>query len=119
MFIQHDALTNFNVDDSPVLIPSPPPCPCNMHLKRTKIAPRLHLLGVGGSVPGFQNGEKIWDGFPYKTYNEMDADLHKLLDPVFFEDTSNLTAEDSVILMTHSGPAESGVYVCIVLSRDH
>lgn len=56
----------------------------------------------------------IWEGFPYTNYSEMDADVHKLLDPVFFEDTSCLSANDAVILMTHVGPAESGM--CIIHS---
>ena len=115
--LQHDALTNFKVaEGSLTLLPSPPSFPCNVHMKRTTIAPRLHLLGLGGSVPGYQNNEKIWDGFPYKTCAEMDADLHKLLDPLFFADTSDLIPEDCVILMTHSGPAESGVCVVCVCS---
>jgi Icc-related predicted phosphoesterase len=104
----HDALSTFKVsEDSPTFVPSPPPFPCNMHLKRAVIAPKLHLLGLGGSVPGYQEGEMIWDGFPYKTNAEMDADVHKVLDPVFFEDTSCLSDDDCVILMTHVGPAES------------
>ena len=110
--LQHDAITNYkDAEITPSLVPSPPSFPCNMHLKRTSIAPHLHLLALGGSVPGYQGGEHLWDGFPYKTYAEMDADLHKLLDPVFFEDTSDLTPEDCVILMTHSGPAECGMCV--------
>ncbi|CAI8056082.1 hypothetical protein GBAR_LOCUS30551 [Geodia barretti] len=104
----HDVLPVFKVgEDSPPLVPSNPPFPCNMHMKRTTIAPNLHLLGLGGSVPGYQGGEMIWEGFPYRNYSEMDSDVHKLLDPVFFEDTSCLAANDAVILMTHVGPAES------------
>ena len=116
--LQHDAITNYkDAEITPSLVPSSPSFPCNMHLKRTSIAPHLHLLALGGSVPGYQGGEHLWDGFPYKTYAEMDADLHKLLDPVFFEDTSDLTPEDCVVLMTHSGPAECGMcYVCILAS---
>ena len=56
----------------------------------------------------------IWEGFPYRNYSEMDSDVHKLLDPVFFEDTSCLAANDAVILMTHVGPAESGTYNSIL-----
>ena len=109
--LQHDVLPVFKVgEDSPPLVPSNPPFPCNMHMKRTTIAPNLHLLGLGGSVPGYQGGEMIWEGFPYRNYSEMDSDVHKLLDPVFFEDTSCLAANDAVILMTHVGPAESGIY---------
>jgi Icc-related predicted phosphoesterase len=104
----HDALPLFDVsEDSPTLVPSPPPFPCNMHLKRAVIAPKLHLLGLGGSVPGYREGKKVWDSFPYKTHAEMDADAHKLLDPVFFEDTSCLSDDDCVVLMTHNGPADS------------
>ena len=113
--LQHDVLPVFKASEvSPTLIPSQPSFPCNMHLKRTTIAPSLHLLGLGGSVPGYQGGEMIWEGFPYTNYSEMDADVHKLLDPVFFEDTSCLSANDAVILMTHVGPAESGM--CILHS---
>ena len=107
---QHDVLPVYKeAEETPTLLPTPPPSPCNMHMKQTTIAPKLHLLGLGGSVPGYRAGEMIWEGFPYKEYSDMDKDVHKLLDPVFFDDTSSLSADDGVILMTHVGPADSGM----------
>lgn len=73
------------------------------------IAPHLCLMGQGGSVPGFRAGKQVplWDGFPYRTDEEMGKDLRALLDPVFLSEPSSVGKEDTVILMTHNGPSDS------------
>ena len=72
------------------------------------MAPGLHLLGIGGSVPGYMNGQHHWDGYPYAKDENMAKDLNKLLEPVFYDDSSTLKPEDAVIFMTHCGPDQSG-----------
>ena len=71
------------------------------------IAPCLHLIGHGGSIPGFRGGKQVWDGFPYQSDEAMGEDLQALLDPIFLSELSSVGKEDSVILMTHNGPSES------------
>jgi len=71
-------------------------------MKQVTLAPNLHLVGFGGSVPGFQNRKKVWDGFPFRDDHEYGRDLGRLVDSVFSKDT--LSPSDAVILMTHGGP---------------
>lgn len=80
--------------------------PNNVHLGKVQLAPHLLLMGLGGSVPGHQHGQHKWDGFPYQHENEMAGNLTYLVDPVFFTDPPSLGPEDSVLFMTHNGPAE-------------
>ena len=101
--MQHDAPATFETERS-----STDDFPCNVHLKRVKVAPKLHLLGLGGSVPGYLNGKHHWDGYPYTTDSDMAKDLTKLLDPVFYDESSTLKPEDAVIFMTHCGPHQVG-----------
>ncbi|XP_064405330.1 uncharacterized protein LOC135350462 isoform X2 [Halichondria panicea] len=93
----HDAITTFSTEGQDT-----DTSPCNVHMRRVTIAPNLELLGLGGSVPGFRKGQKVWDGFPYLTDQEYSDDLSQLLDPVF--GTQTLKETDAVIFMTHSGP---------------
>ncbi len=95
--IQHDAITTFSTEGQDT-----DTSPCNVHMRRVTIAPNLELLALGGSVPGFRKGQKVWDGFPYLTDKGYSDDLSQLLDPVF--GTGMLKETDAVILMTHSGP---------------
>ena len=78
-------------------------------MRQVCIAPNLHLFGIGGSIPGYQEGKHLWDGFPYKTEAEYAKDLTKLLDDGFISESSSLTPQDAVILMTHSGPDKSSM----------
>lgn len=100
--LQHDSPVAFETENSPA-----DDFPCNVHLKRATIAPGLHLLGLGGSVPGYRNGKHHWDGYPYSSDEEMGKDLNKLLEPVFYSDSSPLKPSDAVIFMTHAGPDQS------------
>ena len=76
-------------------------------MRIVQIAPRLHLVGHGGSIPGFRDGKQVWDGFPYRSDEAMGDDLQALLNPIFLSELSSVGKEDSVILMTHNGPSES------------
>lgn len=74
------------------------------------VAPGLHILGAGGSIPGFRNGKKYWNSFPYESDEEFAKDLTMILDPFFFPEGSSsspLGEKDAVILMTHNGPDQS------------
>lgn len=101
---------NHDVPKTYVLDSKPSP-PCNVHLRCLSIAPNLYVAGLGGSVPGYQDGKKLWDGFPYRNQEEMGVDLNKLLDPLMKSETSPLTEDDQLILMTHCGPTESSTTI--------
>ena len=70
------------------------------------VAPHLSLVAIGGSVPGYRNGEKHWDSFPYSDDSAFAADLDKVLNPVF-DDETVLEQRDAVVVMTHNGPDQS------------
>ena len=76
-------------------------------MRMVSIAPHLCLVGHGGSIPGFRNGQQVWDGFPYQSDEQMGKDLRTLLDPAFLSEPSSVGKEDTVILMTHNGPSDS------------
>ncbi len=97
--LQHDVITTYSVSASME-------SPVNVHLRCVEIAPALHLVGAGGSVPGYRNGAQCWDSFPYPSDEAFAADLTKILDPVFMEEGA-LSHTDAVILMTHNGPDQS------------
>ena len=80
--------------------------PVNVHLRCVRIAPGLHLVGAGGSVPGYRNGTQCWNSFPYPNDDAFAADLAKVVDPVFMEE-GTLGPTDAVIMMTHNGPDQS------------
>ena len=79
-----------------------------MHLRKVQIANKLHLLGLGGSVPSFCEGKQHWEGFPYTTDKEFGVELAELLDPVIQDESTPL--EESYIIMTHDGPNCSSEY---------
>lgn len=83
----------------------PPVYPLNVHSRKVTIAPKLHLLGFGGSVPAFQDGKELWKGFPYNSDAEFAKPLSEFLDPILEEEMVSLV--DTYILMTHVGPAKS------------
>ncbi|XP_064394727.1 uncharacterized protein LOC135341964 isoform X2 [Halichondria panicea] len=99
----HDVITTYSVSASME-------SPVNVHLRCVEIAPALHLVGAGGSVPGYRNGAQCWDSFPYPSDEAFAADLTKILDPVFMEEGA-LSHTDAVILMTHNGPDQSSTTV--------
>ena len=101
--LQHDSPATFNTEGL-----STDEFPCNVHLKRVTIDKGLHLLGIGGSVPGYMHGRHHWDGYPYTKDEEMATDLNQLLSPVFYEEASPLKHDDAVIFMTHVGPDKCG-----------
>lgn len=97
----HDAITTFKTEGQSTATP------CNVHTRSVCVAPKLHLLGFGGSVPGYVAGEQIWAGFPYQSNEAMAEDLQKFLDPIFFTSTDQLEPGSSIVFMTHNGPRES------------
>ena len=102
VYLQHDAPVTFETENL-----STDEFPCNVHLKKVTMAPRLHLLGIGGSVPGYLHGQQHWEGYPYTKDEDMAKDLNKLLGPVFYDDLAALKPEDAVVFMTHCGPEQS------------
>lgn len=107
--LKHDVLSTFATTES---LSSP----VNVHLRCVKIAPGLHLMGAGGSIPGFRDGTQCWDSFPYPTDDAFAEDLNKVMEPLFGEG-GGLTPSDAVIIMTHIGPDQSSEYVCGCVHR--
>ena len=94
--------------------------PCNVHLRQVGVAPNLHLLGAGGSIPGFRHGKQCWGSFPYASDQEFAKDLTRVLDPFFFPETSSsLGKQDAVILMTHNGPDQSSMCDTVIICSIH
>ncbi|CAD8075659.1 unnamed protein product [Paramecium sonneborni] len=69
----------------------------NVHKKSLQIGEDLWIVGLGGSIPGFNKQGLIWQGYPYKSDEEYQQDLEKL----------NVPEVGNIILMTHIGPSES------------
>jgi len=69
------------------------------------------VIGLGGSVPSFQDGKELWEGFPFNSDAEFGKDLGKLLDPIL--DLEGTDGAESYILMTHNGPNRAGDYIMV------
>ncbi|CAD8176796.1 unnamed protein product [Paramecium octaurelia] len=69
----------------------------NIHKKSLQIRDDLWIVGLGGSIPGYNKQGLIWQGYPYKSDEEYSQDLEKL----------KLPKEGKIILITHIGPALS------------
>ncbi len=82
--------------------------PVNVHSRKLKIAPELYLLGLGGSVPGLQEGKEVLEGFPYSTDAKFGEELSAMLDPVM--EGEEETPGTSYVLMTHTGPNSSSEF---------
>mmetsp|Transcript_15823 Transcript_15823/g.61827 ORF Transcript_15823/g.61827 Transcript_15823/m.61827 type:complete len:281 (+) Transcript_15823:7-849(+) len=95
----HDAVTTFTDRLPPMTEHS-----SNFHNAFVPIARGLLLCGFGGSVPGYRNGQQVWEGYPYTDNPSMEPALASLL-PV---DSSN---ETQLLLVTHVGPSSSATAV--------
>lgn len=100
--IQHDTLSYY---ETPSEAEDTTSFPLNVQSRKVQIAPKLYLFGLGGSVPSFQDGKKLWDGFPYTSDENFGETVAKLLDPILEEDAPS--SGDSYIFMTHNGPNKS------------
>ncbi|KAJ9080262.1 hypothetical protein DSO57_1026877 [Entomophthora muscae] len=78
--------------------------------QRVEIAPRLILTGLGGSVDStiFETpGTIYWKGFPY-TEDQLQEKFKCLLSPQIEQQSETKNKDlafDSILLVTHSGPA--------------
>ena len=75
--------------------------------------PGLHLLGYGGSIPGFAEGKQVWQSFPFDSDKQFGEGLKSLLDPVVEQE--DVPATDSYIFMTHNGPSNSSKHFVLLL----
>ncbi|XP_065887954.1 uncharacterized protein [Dysidea avara] len=105
----HDPITSFANETCLVSPATPPTLPYNLDKKFVYITPSLCIAGFGGSLPAHlsSTGEKVWDGFPYKTEKEYTHAVKDLTDGLFKQD-SVLQPNDLLIFMTHAGPTEPG-----------
>ena len=109
-------MTTFR-DDPPQMTPQS----ISLHKRSVQLTPSLRLIGFGGSVPGVQNGEKVFEGyrswlfmilavrmlaalgFPYQTEEEFAEEFLPAIEQFQLSDFLG-----STILMTHIGPASLG-----------
>ena len=56
------------------------------------------------------NGQQCWEGYPYSSDEDMSKDLNRLLDPVFYDDSSPLKPDEAIVFMTHVGPDQTGKF---------
>lgn len=76
---------------------------CNVHGQVIRIADELVVVGLGGSTDAHCDGEVHWRGYPY-TEDEVACALRFVLAGGI--DRGELEPNDSIILMTHTGPRE-------------
>lgn len=74
---QHDPVTAFNLKEDPPRLTAHS---LNVHGRCVELAPGLTLAGWGGSVPGYRDGTKVWEPFPYEE-EDMRRGLDALLKP--------------------------------------
>lgn len=101
----HDPYTLFEPKNPEVFneLPMLTPQSTNIHGRTIELASDLFITGWGGSTPAHlkKNGSPIYEGFPFKSEEEMAADFKKKL-------PEKLTPGVFHILMTHMGPDASG-----------
>lgn len=73
---QHDPISMLDLKSTPQLTSHS----TNVHNRALQVLPGLTVLGFGGSVPAYKDGEQVWRGFPY-TEEHMEAGLGDLLSP--------------------------------------
>ncbi len=104
-------------------------CAVNVHgQSNVVLAPGLIACGLGGAVPGVQNGYIVWEGFPYTEHQVSSLWVDVLLSlftlrlPVCASclQTGELlqrvwaareNADAQVLLLTHCGPYDVGTTV--------
>lgn len=77
----------------------------NAHSTVHKIGEKLYLGGLGGAVPGFEEGKTgkmAFPGFPYKTQEQLSAESR-----VSFDALEKVCADSQLLLVTHCGPSLS------------
>ncbi|KAJ3443618.1 metallophosphoesterase [Anaeramoeba flamelloides] len=77
----------------------------NLHKGYQLIGQNLVIAGLGGSVVGIQNGEVIWDAYPYHSNDLAKKDLEQLLDDL--KKDKKLPEKYQLILLTHCGPSNT------------
>ncbi|KAF2075661.1 hypothetical protein CYY_003034 [Polysphondylium violaceum] len=81
----------------------------NLHKSSIRIDDSLVILGLGGSLPSIRNGENHWVGYPYQKESELEKDLDQMV--AHSQLTTNVKDDDRIILLSHSGPFNSGTTV--------
>jgi len=71
----------------------------NVHGRVVELAPQLLLGGFGGCSEAIEDGKEVWGAYPYR--NKQMEDKLKPLEKAI-EDS--VKSENSMLLMTHSGP---------------
>eukprot|EP00118_Oscarella_pearsei_P015540 m.140538 g.140538 ORF g.140538 m.140538 type:complete len:289 (+) comp38312_c0_seq6:264-1130(+) len=105
----HDPITIFSSESPPKMTMTS----INVHGRCVRLTDDLSLVGFGGSIPGYQNGKQVWEGFPFESEEDMAKELDPFLslqfhpEPSGSDSPSAVREGDSVILMTHLGPSQT------------
>ena len=81
----------------------------NAHGRTFEVAPGLRLLGWGGSSAAFEDGQRVWEGWPYAE-SEVSSGLAALLS------REARLSDATLLVLTHGGP--SGVGTTAVTGPD-
>jgi len=94
----------------------------NFHHRCVRLSPDLVLVGLGGSVPGYQGDKEVWVGFPYTKEEDIHRDLTNLVPTSSVQESSDQSSNtpaqgstkgdeihegDTLVLVTHVGPHEA------------
>jgi len=106
----HDAKTTLGETQQPSLTLHS----INIHYKCLRIAPDLVLVGLGGSIPAYRGEKQAWVGYPYKSEDQMQAALDKVLKgevaPASVKE-DRINEADTIVLVTHVGPHNASTTV--------
>ncbi|KAJ5076716.1 metallophosphoesterase [Anaeramoeba ignava] len=80
----------------------------NIHGKVEKIAPKLFIAGIGGSVDAYDKSGLLWNGFPYKDEQKLKSDLENL-EKLIEENSDGFDTQ--VIILSHTGPFGVGTTI--------
>jgi hypothetical protein len=109
----HDPTKFFTVLEEKVSITALDSPATNIHNRLIRLRPDLYVVGFGGSIPAYKDGNQFWDGFPHTTIESYTQEVQKLMTSVFANEHSPLKDNDSVILMIHNGPDLSSTSVAM------
>ena len=73
----------------------------NLHNKRMELAEGLDIIGFGGSVPAYKEGELYWLGYPYSHEDDIAEEWEK------GKAIEAKTSKNQFVFLTHVGPQSS------------
>ncbi|KYQ93708.1 hypothetical protein DLAC_05095 [Tieghemostelium lacteum] len=101
----HDAKTTLLNDVKPKLTSFSE----NIHKQCFRIHNDIVMVGLGGSLPGYQDGKERWVGYPYQSEDQVEKDLKSTVQAG--KDSGLIKETDKILLFTHMGPYYSATTI--------